>query len=270
MIVAFMPDSTPWLGLLRDPDGLGSLQCDGNTLVNPASRRRYRICDSIPVLLDEADLGPQNLKIKKMYQWMAKGFDLADGIGNFLTGGSLTKFRRQLASRLGLRPGNRLLYTSIGTGLDLPFLAEQVPLDSMEVVGLDLSMEMLRKCQSRMRRHTRTGLLLQANAERLPLAGNAFDIVLHVGGINQFDRPAAAVTEMIRVARPGARILIADETNRSIKSQYQGWNPFTRSTYKDMPAEFDPRSWVPAGVNDVVYQEVAKGRMYFLAFTAPP
>jgi len=37
---------------------------------------------------------------------------------------------------------------------------------------------------------------------------------LHCGGINLFDRPALAVKEMLRVARPGARILIADETKQ--------------------------------------------------------
>ena len=174
-----------------------------------------------------------------------------------------------MAAGLGLKPGSRLLYTSIGTGLDLPFLAEQAPLDSLEFIGLDLSMEMLRQCQLKIRRYTRLALRLQANAERLPLAGGAFDVVLHVGGINQFDQPAAAVKEMMRVAKPGARIVIADETQKIVKSQYQGWNPFTRSTFKDMPTDFDPRTWVPAGVSDAVYQEIAKGRIYFLTFTGP-
>lgn len=257
------------LALLRDPAGLEPLELEGDALVNRAAQRRYLIRDDIPVLLDEAALGLQNVKIQKMYQWMAKGFDFANGVGNFLSLGGITRLRRQLAAGLGLKPGSRLLYTSIGTGLDLPFLAEQAPLDSLEFIGLDLSMEMLRKCQLKIRRYTRSALLLQANAERLPLAGGVFDVVLHLGGINQFDRPAAAVKEMVRVAKPGARIVIADETKKVVKSQYQGWNPFTRSTFKDMPTDFDPRTWIPAGVSDAVYQEVAKGRIYFLKFTAP-
>jgi ubiquinone/menaquinone biosynthesis C-methylase UbiE len=257
------------LSLVRDPVGLEPLVLEGDTLVNAASHRNYPVKDSIPILLNEAAIGPQNLKIQKMYQWMASGFDIADGIGNFLWFGSITKLRRQLAASLGLKPGVRVLYTSIGTGLDLRFFAEQLSLDAFELVGLDLSQEMLRKCQRKLRAYEASSLLVQANAERLPFADGVFDVVLHVGGINQFDQPAAAVREMIRVAKPGVRILIADETKGVVKSQYQKYNPFTRSTYKGMPTEFDPRNWVPAGIGDVAYQEVAKGKMYFLTFTAP-
>jgi ubiquinone/menaquinone biosynthesis C-methylase UbiE len=256
------------LSLLRDPVGLEPLVLEGNTLVNAASHRNYPIKDSIPILLNEAALGPQNVKIKKMYQWMAGGFDIANGLGNLLSLGGITKLRRQLAASLGLKPGVRMLYTSIGTGLDLPFLAEQLPLDTFELVGLDLSLEMLRKCQRKLRAYEKTSLLVQANAERLPFGNGIFDVVLHVGGINQFDRPAAAVQEMVRVAKPGVRIMIADETKGVVKSQYKK-SPFTRSTFRNMPTDFDPRDWVPAGIRDAVYQEVAKGRIYFLTFTAP-
>jgi len=256
------------LSLLRDPMGPEPLEMEGDALVNRASQRSYPIKDAIPILLNETDLGPQNIKIKKMYQWMAAGFDIANGIGNFLYLGAISKMRRQLAAGLGLKPGDRVLYTSIGTGLDLPFLAERVPLEAIELVGLDLSLEMLRKCQRKLRAFEKTSLLVQANAERLPFADGVFDVVLHVGGINQFDRPAVAVQEMIRVAKPGVRIVIADETKGTVKSQYQKL-PFTRSIYKDMPTDFDPRDWIPAGIGEVVYQEVAKGRMYFLTFKTP-
>ena len=199
---------------------------------------------------------------------MAAGFDIANGIGNLLSLGGITKLRRQLAAGLGLKPGDRVLYTSIGTGLDLPFLAEQVPLDAIELFGLDLSLEMLRKCQRRLRAYEKNSLLVQANAERLPFAAGAFDVVLHVGGINQFDQPGMAVQEMIRVAKPGVRILIADETKGVVKLQYQN-SPFTRSTYKDMPTDFDPRTWIPSDIHDAVYQEVAQGKIYFLTFKSP-
>jgi ubiquinone/menaquinone biosynthesis C-methylase UbiE len=232
------------LSLVRDPIGLEPLELDGDALVNRASQRRYSINDSIPVLLDSADLGPQNLKIQKMYKWMAHGFDLSDRLANLFTRGSLAKFRRLMASRLAIKPGDRILYTSIGTGLDLPYLAEVVSLDAIELVGLDLSLEMLRKCQAKLQPHEKNSMLVQANAERLPFADGSFDVVWHMGGINLFDRPAVAVKEMLRVARPGALILIADETKDVVKKLYQN-NPLTQPYCKDMPTNFDPRDWVP-------------------------
>ena len=256
------------LSLLRDPVNLEPLVLDGNQLVNKASQRRYPIIDSIPVLVDPADLGPQNLKFQKMYDWMSHGYDLAQKVGDLFYRGKIASLRRQLAARLSLKPGDRCLYTSIGTGADLPYFAERVSLEKIELVGLDLSMGMLRRCQARIRPYEATSLLVQANAERLPLADQSFDVVLHVGGINFFDQPAVAVKEMLRVAKAGAIMLIADETKEVVEKNYQR-SPFTRSYFKDASTNFTPRDWVPAGVSDPTYEEVWNGKGYILTFKAP-
>jgi ubiquinone/menaquinone biosynthesis C-methylase UbiE len=49
------------------------------------------------------------------------------------------------------------------------------------------------------------------------LQHESFDGVFHVGGINFFNNKEAAMAEMIRVAKPGARILIADETEKGAR-----------------------------------------------------
>jgi ubiquinone/menaquinone biosynthesis C-methylase UbiE len=243
------------LPVLRDPADSAPLELDGDHLVNRAQNRRYRIDDGVPVLLDESELGPQNVKMRDMYRWMAPGFDVADKIGNFFLGGKINRMRHQVAQRLGLKPGDRCLYTSIGTGLDLPFIAACVPLAAIELVGLDLSREMLRQCEKKFGACVDASMLVQANAERLPFAAGVFDVVLHLGGINLFDRPALAVEEMARVAKPGALVLIGDETPRVVKTQYQKYNPFTRCATKGMRSDFDPKSWVPKAAENVSYEE---------------
>jgi ubiquinone/menaquinone biosynthesis C-methylase UbiE len=156
----------------------------------------------------------------------------------------------------------------VGTGADLPFLTERVALKDIEFAGLDLSMGMLRRCRRRLGRDADSVLLVQANAERLPFAEKAFDVVLHVGGINFFDRPADAVREMLRVAKPGATLLVCDETRKIVTGSYQR-NIFTRAYFKDARTDFDPRSWIPEGVPNVKYEEVWDGKGYLLTFRAP-
>jgi ubiquinone/menaquinone biosynthesis C-methylase UbiE len=263
-----MPASAKMFSLLRDPLGLDPLELDGDHLVNRASQRRYPIIESIPVLFDPAGLGPQNLKFQRMYDWMSYGYDIAQRVGDVFFKGNIAKLRRQLAARLAVKPGDRCLYTSIGTGVDLPYLAEKISLDTFELVGLDLSLGMLRRCQAKIRPYEKTSLLVQANAERLPFADRTFDVVFHVGGINFFDRPAVAVQEMIRVAKAGALILIADETKVVVEKNYQK-SPLTRAYFKDAPTNFNPRDWVPPDVRDPVYEEVWKGKGYILTFNAP-
>ena len=51
----------------------------------------------------------------------------------------------------------------------------------------------------------------RANASFLPFRDGVFDAVIHVGGINTFEEKARALSEMFRVARPGARIVVVDE-----------------------------------------------------------
>ena len=253
--------------LLRDPQDLGSLELEGDQLVNRASQRFFPVTNAIPVFVSAGELGPQNRKFQGMYDWMSHGYDLAMGVGDFFYRGKIAAFRRRLAGALALQAGQRCLYTSIGTGADVPFLAEQVPLPSIDLIGLDLSMGMLKRCQKRLRAVADTSLLVQANAEHLPFAAQTFDVAVHVGGINFFDDPAGAVREMQRVAKPGALILIADETKEVVTGNYQR-SPFTRSYFKDAATDFNPRSWIPDGAVDAHYEEVWEGKGYCLTFRA--
>ena len=52
----------------------------------------------------------------------------------------------------------------------------------------------------------------KSTREELPFADNTFDIVFHNGGINFFNDKALTISEMLRVAKAGNKLLIADET----------------------------------------------------------
>src|SRR4051812_14482509 len=55
--------------------------------------------------------------------------------------------------------------------------------------------------------------LVLAEAESLPFEDRSFDAVFTAGGLNYFSDPEAALLEMKRVARPGARLVAADENH---------------------------------------------------------
>lgn len=79
---------------------------------------------------------------------------------------------------------------------------------------------MLQKCQKKWSAKTNLSLV-HGSAEDLPFADNSFDIVFHSGGINFFSDKAKVISEMIRVAKPGTKLLIANETVDFIDSQYK-------------------------------------------------
>src|ERR1019366_2973948 len=95
----------------------------------------------------------------------------------------------------------------------------------------DLSWGMLRKCQRKLKRLGRRAHLFHGEAARLPFQQGVFDCVFHVGGINFFSDPARAIKEMIWVARPGTKIVIVDETEKTVREDYQR-NPVTKSNFE--------------------------------------
>jgi ubiquinone/menaquinone biosynthesis C-methylase UbiE len=125
--------------------------------------------------------------------------------------GGERKARTEILHRLELNNG-RLLEVSVGSGGNLPYLFESDKVG--EVHGLDISAAQLSRCG----RHAKTNGwqidLFLGMAEKLPFKGESFDNILHVGGINFFSEKQRAIEEMIRVARPGSKIVIADESER--------------------------------------------------------
>ena len=73
--------------------------------------------------------------------------------------------------------------------------------------------------------------LFLGNGEQLPFRDDSFEGVLHVGGINIFNDKKAAIEEMIRVSKPGTRILIADETERGAKG-YERFIPGFKDSFE--------------------------------------
>jgi ubiquinone/menaquinone biosynthesis C-methylase UbiE len=143
------------------------------------------------------------------YQRTAPFYDLMLGLTARLDGVNPRSERGRLVESLGLHPADRVLEVGIGTGDNLKFF--QRGLDGQGLIaGADLTHAMLRCCQ---RRHRRSGpLLVQANAAQLPFAANRFDAVLHFGGISSYAEPEGTIRAMMRVARPGATIIISDKS----------------------------------------------------------
>lgn len=55
-------------------------------------------------------------------------------------------------------------------------------------------------------------------------------MVFHIGGINFFNDKGKAVVEMIRVAKPGAKIYVGDEKKKLIEEQPSLFSPVLPKT----------------------------------------
>jgi ubiquinone/menaquinone biosynthesis C-methylase UbiE len=89
--------------------------------------------------------------------------------------------------------------------------AESVAPAVRQVVGIDLTPELLEVGAARLKESGVTNVLLQeANAQELPFVDGSFNVVFCRSSLHHFADPHGAVTEMARVARSGGRIVIVD------------------------------------------------------------
>jgi ubiquinone/menaquinone biosynthesis C-methylase UbiE len=238
----------------------------GANLVS-ASGEHFPIRDGIAQLLRPNDLTGLNKKYNHLYETIGGFYDDTQRVGCALMGMDRDAYVMRYLGLLEVKPGDRVLETSVGTGLNFKYLPRGV-----ELHGLDLSRQMLINCRENLRRWKLNGTLVLGNAELLPYADESFDVVFHVGGINFFSDRAAAIAEMIRVAKPGTRILIADETEEHVKASYENI-PYTREFFKDRDeAVAAPVDLVPAEMQEMRVESLTvagKKRFYALTFRKP-
>ena len=117
------------------------------------------------------------------------------------------ELRAKAVDALDLVPGAAAIDVGTGTGLTLPLLAARVG-SSGRVVGLDSSTAMLAHAAARAPAPPLE--LHLASAEALPFADASFDAAIATYAMTAVDDAALAVSELVRVVRPGGRIAIAE------------------------------------------------------------
>lgn len=242
------------LTLLCDPVTRAPLELRGGVLLSPGAS--YELREGIPVFAPEPE--KLNRKYQKMYDRLAPMYDLAESAYQWVTKRDI---RGYLADELELKPFMRVLEVSIGTGANLRLL----PADA-EVHGLDLSLGMLKACRRNLRRQHRDATLYQGEAERLPFRDDSFDLVFHVGGINFFSDRRKALAEMLRVAKPGTKLLVSDETEEAVTDIYER-TPFVKRFFQNRKERVEsPMALLPENATEATLRTVNRGKLYSLTF----
>jgi len=123
---------------------------------------------------------------------------------DFTFGPTLHPGRVDAIRRMGIKPGDRVLEVGVGTGINAALYPREC-----SVTGIDLSTSMLEKARRRIARKGVSNVrLLEMDATNLKFPDNNFDVVYAPYVISVVPDPVAVAREMMRVCRPGGRVVI--------------------------------------------------------------
>ncbi|MBU3865199.1 demethylmenaquinone methyltransferase [Streptomyces sp. 4503] len=164
--------------------------------------------------MSRASLDKQPHEVAAMFDGVAAKYDLTNDV---LSLGQARLWRKAVARAVDARAGERVLDLAAGTGTSsLPFLEA-----GAYVVPCDFSLGMLREGK---KRHPRLPLTA-GDATRLPFADGVFDAVTISFGLRNIQDTQGALREMLRVTRPGGRVVICEFSHPT-------WEPF-RTVYSE-------------------------------------
>lgn len=107
-------------------------------------------------------------------------------------------------AELNLATGSQVLEVGVGTGVSLKAYPHDI-----NVVGIDLSTDMLAIAERKIKQEGWDHIRVQpGNAEELEFPDASFDCVTSFHTVSVVSRPEQMMQEIIRVVRPGGRILI--------------------------------------------------------------
>ena len=255
----FWPDFSP---LAVDGKKLESIREGKREFLKTQDGMKYEIRKGIVSFLGQEELTGNNKIFQKFYDQFALFYDAVTRFFSVIRGGGGVKKRlMQYLEKLNIPDGSRVIEISIGTGRNLRYLNP-----SASYYGVDISAGMLKRCRKTMKKLRRNIVLIQAEAENLPLKDESFDVVFSAGGFNFFNDKRKAVEEMLRIARKGSRIMISDETAK-IQEEFRkspGAGKFYTQEEIKNPVEF-----LPEYCQSVEYKEICNHELYVLAFVKP-
>jgi ubiquinone/menaquinone biosynthesis C-methylase UbiE/uncharacterized protein YbaR (Trm112 family) len=267
---AWIKQRRPALEVLACPSCHGALMsvslAGGEGYHCPACQRDYPVVSGIPHFITPEEVTGWNKRLAGMYDWFSWGYRAFSKAAFVFIGMSEEQGRREITDRLEPK-GGRVLEVSIGPGVNLPYLVGRP--DVGEFYGLDISLGQLKRCREYVAHRGWDTQLQLGNAEQLPYQDNSFEAVFHVGGINFFNDRKKAIEEMIRVAKPGSRILISDEKEKAAKA-YERFIPgFMKNVGKEREVVVAPLRLIPPDMENLRLFDVWGGWFYCIEFSKP-
>ena len=111
-----------------------------------------------------------------------------------------------------ITPGQQMLDVGCGAGQ----IAIPAAKDAVKVTGVDIAANLIQQARSRAQAEGIDAQFEEGDAEQLPFPDASFDVVVSLIGAMFAPRPEKVAAELLRVCRPGGRIIMGNWTPQSL------------------------------------------------------
>ncbi|MET0998204.1 MAG: demethylmenaquinone methyltransferase [Marmoricola sp.] len=162
--------------------------------------------------MTRADLDKKPAEVRAMFDDVAPRYDLTNDV---LSLGQDRRWRHQVLDAVDPKPGEKVLDLAAGTGTSSQPFRDRGAM----VVPCDFSVGMLQVGK----RNLPALPFTAGDGTQLPFADDTFDAVTISFGLRNIVDPDAGLREMLRVTRPGGRLVVCEFSSPT-------WSPF-RTVY---------------------------------------
>ena len=135
------------------------------------------------------------------------------GVYDHIFGKIFHESREACVRNLRIRPEEKILEVGVGTGIALEYYPK-----NCEIIGIDLSSGMLAKARQRQSHyHLDHVRLMLMDAGKMDFADDSFDTVMAAYVVTAVPDYRKVVNEMIRVCKPGGRIIMLNHFSNGNK-----------------------------------------------------
>ena len=142
----------------------------------------------------------ESLKTRLRTTWMSGDYGY---FAKYLLPGAM-----DFLKRLDVAPGTKMLDVACGAGQ----IAIPAARAGVKVTGIDIAPNLIDQAQARARAEKLDVRFDEGDAEKLPYADASFDLVVSLIGAMFAPVPERVAAELVRVCRPGGRIVMANWT----------------------------------------------------------
>jgi ubiquinone/menaquinone biosynthesis C-methylase UbiE len=250
----------------RTPLKLESAETDGEIvsgLLISDTGNKYPIEHGVPDLTYPRELAEKDEYARSFYDGRAEAYDKNLHLTFKTHREDEQKVRNQFIDALELQPNYRVLEVSCGTGRDSEIISQRLGAEG-QLCLQDIASGMLERCRQRMAGTTVATSYCLSNACYLPYPDNYFDAVYSFGGLGEFSDIKRSLAEMVRVSKPGAKVVVGDESMPPWLRETE-FAKILITTNKQFLAPL-PLEEMPIEARDVCLRWVIGGTFYLIEF----